>query len=371
MILGIAIRRLGKYGIKLKDINFWANKKVFVTGNTGFKGSWLSIWLNHLGARVNGYSLKPVTKPSLFEEADIKKSFKTHFLDIRNYDKLRKEVSSFDPEIVFHLAAQPLVRDSYEDPLKTYETNILGTANLLESLRYCESIKAIVIITTDKCYLNKELEGGYVETDELGGHDPYSNSKACCELVTHSYRESFFKEKEIGVATARAGNVIGGGDWAKDRLIPDVVENIAHKQDIEIRFPNAIRPWQHVLEPLAGYILLAERLYDSPNEFSEAWNFGPTDQDCKKVNWIVERIISAFNSDSKIVPQTGYHPHETKTLKLDISKSMDRLDWKPIWRIDEAIFNLVSWCKAREEGKSAWELCLKDIVDYQSSLTDG
>lgn len=352
----------------MKDSNFWANKKVFVTGNTGFKGSWLSIWLDYLDAKVMGYSLKPDTEPSLFNEANIEQSLETHFQDIRDYDKLQKQVLSFDPEIVFHLAAQPLVRDSYIDPLKTYETNILGTANLLESLRYCKSVKAIVIVTTDKCYLNKEWERGYVENDELGGHDPYSNSKACCELVTQSYRESFFKENEIGVATARAGNVIGGGDWSKDRLIPDVVENIASKKDIEIRFPDAIRPWQHVLEPLSGYMLLAERLYYSPNEFSEAWNFGPIDQDCKKVNWIVEKIISAFKSNSKIVPQAGYHPHETKTLKLDMSKSMKSLGWKPIWRIDETILNVVSWYKAREEGKSAWDLCLKDIVNYQNAL---
>ena len=260
----------------MKNNNFWKNKKVFLTGHTGFKGSWLAIWLNSLGAKIKGYSLEPPNNSfNLYSEAKVDNFVNSEINDICNYELLCASILKFSPDIIFHMAAQPLVRLSYEDPLKTFETNIMGTANILNAASKSNSVKAIVNITTDKCYENNEWYWGYKETDPMGGKDPYSSSKGCSELVTTAYRESFFRDRNIGIATARAGNVIGGGDWAKDRLIPDILKSFQNKKEVIIRNPNSIRPWQHVLEPIFGYLLLAENLFNKPKSFSDAFNFGP------------------------------------------------------------------------------------------------
>jgi CDP-glucose 4,6-dehydratase len=277
------------------DKQFWKNKRVFLTGHTGFKGSWLSIWLDSLGANVHGYSLKPPTDPSLFNLCSIDRFTNSTIGDIRNRDLLKATLQKAQPEIVFHLAAQPLVRESFKNPVETYETNVMGTVNLLDAVRACPSVKAVVIVTTDKCYENREWHWGYRENDPMGGYDPYSSSKGCAELVTAAYRQSFFNPKDfdnhhIAVASARAGNVIGGGDWALDRLVPDCLKAILDGRKIIVRNPHAIRPWQHVLEPLRGYLLLAQKLFENGPQFAEAWNFGPDDRDCRPVIDVVSKL---------------------------------------------------------------------------------
>jgi len=352
---------------------FWKGKRVFLTGHTGFKGSWLSLWLNMLGSDVTGYALDPPTDPSLFKKAEVAKLLKHNIGDIRDLDLLKKTMIAADPEIVIHMAAQPLVRESYLDPVGTYQTNVMGTVNLLESIRSCKTVRSVVNVTTDKCYENKEWVWGYREDEPMGGYDPYSNSKGCSELVTSSYRNSFFNPEKYGndhhvaIATARAGNVIGGGDWAKDRLIPDIINSFAKGESVFIRSPYSIRPWQHVLEPLSGYLLLAEHLYgENGIDFAEGWNFGPNDSDAKPVEWIVETMCELWGNDASFKIDKNPHPHEASYLKLDISKVKTRLNWHPNRDLSESLRSIIDWYQNRD-GLSVNDLCLNDINQFEGS----
>ncbi|QNF28471.1 CDP-glucose 4,6-dehydratase [Metabacillus elymi] len=357
---------------KLID-NFWRGKKVFITGHTGFKGSWLSLWLLSLGADVTGYALHPPTKPSLFELCGLSKSIHSVIGDVRDEEKLRKVLIQADPDIIFHLAAQPLVNQSYQTPVETYAVNVMGTIHLLEAVKSLavntNRIRAVINITSDKCYENKEWNWGYREIDRLGGYDPYSNSKACSELVTCSYRNSFFNPDNyeshgIGLATARAGNVIGGGDFAKDRLIPDCIRSFLIGEKLKIRNPGAVRPWQHVLEPLGGYLMLAEKLYSEGRTYGEAWNFGPFDDDTKSVEWIIKKMIKKWDNDISYDLQQASGLHEAKNLKLDCSKAIEELGWHPRWNIDQAIDKVIEWAIAYRDGQEIKKICLNQISEY-------
>ena len=431
---------------------FWKNKKVFITGHTGFKGSWLVMLLNEMGAEVSGYALMPPTEPSLFEVTKLSDLCEHNIGDIRDYKLLSATMAAWQPDIVIHMAAQPLVRESYIKPLETYEINVMGTANLLEAVRNCPSVRAVVVVTTDKCYQNNEWAWGYRENDRLGGYDPYSNSKACSELVVSAYRQSFFKvnsEKRIvkgcsseevsseslkvkgcsseiacsendlsafsfqlsalppAIATARAGNVIGGGDWAKDRLIPDILRSIEACEPVRIRNPYSIRPWEHVLEPLAGYLQLAENLYTQGHKFAGAWNFGPSDDDAKPVEWIVERMCNLWNGSLEVngeplkvkgcsseisgseqsesisafsfqllalkdaalpaatyVIDEGDHPHEANYLKLDCSKSRQELNWQPRWNLLQTLGKIVEWHSAYINREDMRKASQQQIEEY-------
>ena len=352
----------------MNDKTFWRGKKVFITGHTGFKGSWLCLWLHSLGANVSGYSLQPPTAPSLFEECRIDELVTSVIGDVRDSALLSKAMYESKPEIVIHMAAQALVRDSYKNPVDTYGVNVMGTVHLLEAVRACSSVKAVVNVTTDKCYENKEWTWGYRENEPLGGYDPYSNSKACSELVTASYRSSFFNSNSgVGVATARAGNVIGGGDWAADRLIPDCINALLSNEKIMIRNPNAIRPWQHVLEPLSGYLLLAEKLYEDGACFAEGWNFGPNDSDAKSVGWIVEKMCRKWGNNASYLLDKGIHPHEAHYLKLDCSKAKATLNWHPKWNLEQALEKIIEWVHAYQEKKNMRHVCLQQIQEYEKS----
>jgi CDP-glucose 4,6-dehydratase len=352
---------------------FFCNKKVFVTGHTGFKGSWLCLWLSSLGAQVTGYALDPPTSPSLFELARIKDLLHSHIADIRNPEKLSALMYEAQPEIVFHLAAQPLVRDSYKIPLETYATNVMGSAHLLEAVRKCPSVRAVVNVTTDKCYENKEWLWGYRENDHLGGFDPYSSSKACSELVTAAYRSSFFNPQEytqhgVAIATARAGNVIGGGDWAADRLIPDIIRSVLGGYVVNIRNPHAVRPWQHVLEPLSGYLALAQKLHEAGPEYGEGWNFGPSDDDVKPVGWIVSRMCQLWGENSRYKIDDDIHPHEANYLSLDCSKARTKLDWQPRWNLDKALNSIIEWTRHYSSRDDLRTVCMKQIGEYTESI---
>ncbi len=348
---------------------FWRGKRVFLTGHTGFKGSWLAIWLNAMGAKVMGYALKPPTEPSIFKLCQVDKITKTIIADIRDGKKLEKSILKFKPEIIIHMAAQPLVRESYKNPHETYETNIMGTVNLFEAARKCKAVKAIVNVTTDKCYENKEHLRGYKESEPLGGYDPYSSSKACSEIVTSAYRNSFFNFKEykkhgVALASARAGNVIGGGDWADDRLIPDIIRAISKGKKVLIRNPKAIRPWQHVLEPLSGYLSLAEKLYKNGNKYACAWNFGPKDTDAKPVEWIVKRMCAKWGNNAVYTIDKGRHPHEAHYLKLNCSKAKTEMNWIPRWNLAKAIDKTIEWTLAYKKKENLHKMCLKQINEY-------
>jgi CDP-glucose 4,6-dehydratase len=348
---------------------FWQGKKVLITGHTGFKGSWLSLWLQEMGAVVKGYSLPAPTTTALFEEAKVWEGMSSEDGDVRDFPHLREVLSEFKPEIVFHMAAQPLVRLSYDDPMDTYSTNVMGTVYLLEAVKQIGGVKAVVNITSDKCYENREWVWGYREDEPMGGYDPYSNSKGCAELVTSSYRQSFFNKEKYAehgcaLATVRAGNVIGGGDWAEDRLIPDMLKAFSEDRSVEIRSPNAIRPWQHVLEPLSGYIAIAEHLYEQGCEFAEGWNFGPRDEDAKPVEWIVDRLTSLWGEEASWHLSDGEHPHEAHYLKLDCSKAKMRLNWQPVWNLDETLSRIVNWQKAWLAGQDMKQYTIKEIQQY-------
>jgi len=349
------------------DENFWKGKKVFLTGHTGFKGSWLSLWLSSLGASVRGYSLEPPTSPSLFIEARVADKIESQIGDIRDLEFLQKNMSEFNPDILIHMAAQPLVRYSYIEPIDTYDINVMGTAKVLEAARKCSNLKSIISVTTDKCYENKEWEWGYRENEPMGGHDPYSSSKGCAELVSTAYRKSFLQEKRVGLATARAGNVIGGGDWAEDRLIPDILRAFEKNEPVIIRNPKATRPWQHVLEPLSGYLILAEKLYEEPVKFSEGWNFGPSDGDVKPVDWILDKMVQKWQGASWKLDQ-GSHPHEAGFLKLDISKAKTKLNWHPVWRLDYALEKIITWQHAWLNKENIQAICLKEIDEYMRDM---
>ncbi len=353
---------------------FWQGKQVLLTGHTGFKGSWLSLWLQALGAEVTGYALEPPTNPSLFEVANISAGMTSIIGDIRDLDKLKAVFSEHNPEIVIHMAAQPLVRYSYVNPVETYSTNVMGTVNLLEAVRATTGIKAVVNVTTDKCYENREWDWGYRENEPMGGFDPYSNSKGCSELVTAAYRNSYFhpdkyQEHGVALASARAGNVIGGGDWAEDRLIPDIMRAISQGEAVNIRNPHAIRPWQHVLEPLSGYLLLAQTLYEKGATLAEGWNFGPNDEDAKPVQWIVEYLTHAWGDNASWLLDGGNHPHEAHYLKLDCSKAKARLHWHPRWHLAEALENIINWQKQYRQGVDMKAVTLAQIEHYQNLTT--
>jgi CDP-glucose 4,6-dehydratase len=353
--------------------DIYRQKKVFVTGHTGFKGSWLVLWLVHLGANVVGYSLKPSTQPNHFDVIAL--NLESILDDIRHTRRVCQSIESFRPDIVFHLAAQSLVRKSYRDPVETFETNVIGTVNIFEACRKIDSVRAIVNITSDKCYENQEWIWGYRESDPLGGHDPYSASKGCAELVTASYRESYFplneyrKTHQTLVVSVRAGNVVGGGDWGEDRLVPDIMRAASQNKKAIIRNPEATRPWQHVLEPLAGYLLLGQRLLEGKKEFSGAWNFGPDDDGHKNVLSVVEELKIHWDSiDFKIVSDQK-HPHEARLLKLDCSKARAELGWRPVWNSSTTFAKAARWY--REFYGSCMVLSHQDLADYISDAQQG
>jgi CDP-glucose 4,6-dehydratase len=346
--------------------DFWRGKRVLLTGHTGFKGAWLSLWLASRGARVAGYALEPPTEPSLFELAGVGQDVEDIRGDVRDADAVRDAIAKHGPDVVFHLAAQPLVRHSYDAPLETYAVNVMGTAHVLEACRRTGSVRAAVVITTDKVYENAEWPWGYRENDRLGGHDPYASSKACAELVTAAYRDSFFA-RGAAVATARAGNVIGGGDWARDRLVPDAMKAFAEGRTLRIRNPHAIRPWQHVLEPLAGYLMLAERLWDD-RSFAGAWNFGPSDDDARPVADVVERLAALWGADAAVELEQGEKPHEAQLLKLDSSKARTSLQWKPRLDLDTALERVVEWYRLYASGGDVRALTLAQIDSYAKAL---
>jgi CDP-glucose 4,6-dehydratase len=345
------------------DQEFWKGKRVFITGHTGFKGSWLSLWLASLQATVKGYALNPPTEPSLFNEARISEVIESKIGDIRDQDLLYRSMTKFNPDILIHMAAQPLVRYSYEAPIETYEVNVIGTAKVLEVARSCPNLKSIVNITTDKCYDNDGRIQGYKEDDPMGGYDPYSSSKGCAELVTSAYRRSFFQNQGVGLATVRAGNVIGGGDWADDRLIPDILRSFEKNKPVVIRNPKATRPWQHVLEPLSGYLVLAEQLYNHNKEYAGGWNFGPNEKDIKPVDWILDKMISKWPNSSWELDK-NWNPHEADVLKLDISKVQSELGWRPVWSLSYTLKKIVSWHKAWLGQENMQDVCLAEIEEY-------
>lgn len=350
----------------------WAGKRVFLTGHTGFKGSWLSLLLSELGAEVTGYSLEPATQPSLFEEARVAEVIRhTVYADIRDYDRLEAELRNARPDVVFHLAAQPLVRYSYEQPVETYSTNVMGTVHVLEAVRKIGGVAAVVAVTSDKCYENKEWVHPYRETDPMGGHDPYSSSKGCSELVVSAYSRSYFKQDDgsvcTGVASVRAGNVIGGGDWSADRLIPDLVRSFENKVPPVIRSPGAVRPWQHVLEALVGYVAIAEKILAGEMQFADAWNFGPGDDDTQTVGWIVDRMAQAWGAPRTYRDWHGPVPHEAHLLRLDSSKARAALGWKPTLGIEETIDLIVDWHKSVSAGADARDITIRQIHRFLSN----
>lgn len=346
--------------------SFWKDKKVFLTGHTGFKGSWLSLWLQSCGSILMGYSLAPNTKLNLFELALVADGMNSEIGDVRDLERLKKTMKYFSPEIVIHMAAQPLVRTSYKDPVDTYSTNVMGTVNLLESVRNINSVKAVVNVTSDKCYENNERILGYREDEPMGGKDPYSNSKGCSELVTKAFRNSFFCDLgNAKIASVRAGNVIGGGDWAEDRLIPDIFKSFQEKKPVLIRNPDAIRPWQHVLDPLSGYLLLLERLYIEGNKFADGWNFGPMNDDVKPVNEIVEYLIEKWGHKEGYIKDFSVQPHEAQLLRLDISKAKDKLGWEPKWDLYKSLDSIVDWYDALLNNKDIRALTLNQINQFE------
>ena len=354
---------------------FWRGKSVFVTGHTGFKGSWLSLWLQQMGAQVTGYALAPPTTPSLFDIADVSQGMTSVLGDVRDSAALSSAMQAAQPEIVIHMAAQPLVRLSYTNPVETYSTNVMGTVLLLEAVRQTASIRAVVNVTTDKCYANQEWVWGYRENEAMGGLDPYSSSKACAELVTTAYRHSFFKtpgtaSHGAALATARAGNVFGGGDWAQDRLVPDILTAFQSGQPVTLRHPKATRPWQHVLEPLRGYLTLAEKLYSNRSEFAEAWNFGPHLDDAQPVQWIVERMAKLWGPSAGWHLDEGIHPHEAHYLKLDTAKAAQGLGWQPQLRLNEALAMTVDWERQRLAGADMRAITIEQIQAYQDRAAD-
>ena len=350
--------------------HFWKGKTVLVTGHTGFKGSWLSLWLQNKGASVVGYSLPPPTKPSLFELAHVAKGMTSIIGDIRDLEHLQSVIVDYKPEIIIHMAAQSLVRYSYKDPVETFSTNVMGTVSVLEAVRQAESVRVLVNVTSDKCYENKEWVWAYRENDPMGGHDPYSSSKGCAELVTSAYRNSFFSNDEyerhgVAIASSRAGNVIGGGDWSEDRLIPDIIRAFMENRPVVIRSPNAIRPWQHVLEPLSGYLILAEKLWVYGPEFAQGWNFGPNDDDAEPVSSIVEYLINLWGAGASWEPDSARNPHEANYLKLDCSKAKAVLGWSPKMILPTALEWTIEWYRGYSQNLNVRLLTEDQIVRYE------
>lgn len=345
---------------------FWHGKRVLVTGHTGFKGGWLALWLTEMGAEVCGCALEPPTEPSFFSLTYLGSRLSEHRIqDIRDSDGLTRIMTQFQPEIVFHLAAQPLVRDSYRTPVVTYEVNIMGTVHLLEAVRQSRTVRAVVVITSDKCYENQEWVWPYRETDPIGGHDPYASSKGCAEIVTAAYRRAFLADSGVQIASARTGNVIGGGDWAHDRLIPDFLRALDAGRPLPIRSPDAIRPWQHVLEPLRGYLMLARHLCESDGDFAEGWNFGPNEIDARSVRWIVEYLCERV-PDAHWYHDGSPHPHEDHFLMLDSGKARARLGWRPRWNLATALERTLEWHTACRRGEDMCQFSLRQITAYAS-----
>lgn len=348
---------------------FWKGKKVFLTGHTGFKGSWLSLWLQSMGAEVKGFALTPPTTPALFDEAQVGQGMQSEIGDVRDLQAVTRSMADFNPDVLIHMAAQPLVRLSYREPVETYATNVMGSLHVLEAARQCLNLRAIVNVTTDKCYENREWEWGYREDEPMGGHDPYSNSKGCVELLTSAYRNSFFNTQQgAALASARAGNVIGGGDWAEDRLIPDILRAFEQGQSVTIRNPQATRPWQHVLEPLSGYLLLAEHLCNYGQDFAQGWNFGPKDEDARPVDWILNHMVEAWGEGASWQLDQDPQPHEANFLKLDISKARGRLHWSPTWDLETTLARIVNWHRAWLSGEDMQVCCLEEISAYMAAM---
>ncbi len=367
----MAIGRGALEGVALNPA-FWKGKRVFLTGHTGFKGGWMSLWLQRMGAEVTGYALNPPTQPGLFEEAQIEGGMRSIIGDIRDGETLARAMKEARPDVVIHMAAQALVRYSYKAPVETYATNVMGTVNLLEAVRQTDSVRAVVNVTSDKCYENKEWPWGYRENEPMGGYDPYSNSKGCAELVSAAYRSSFFNplthgDHGVTLATARAGNVIGGGDWAQDRLIPDILRAIEAGEAVRIRSPHAIRPWQHVLEPLSGYLALAEKACTEGPAFAEAWNFGPADEDARPVQWIVEQLTERWGDGATWCLDQDIQPHEAHYLKLDCSKARAKLGWHPRWALPDTLASIVAWHKAYLKHADMCAFTLAQIAMYETT----
>lgn len=352
---------------------FWPGKRVLLTGHTGFKGSWMSLWLKELGAAVAGYALRPAEVEALFNIACVAAGMdESVYADIRSTAPLFDLVERFKPEIVFHLAAQSLVRTSYVEPIETYHTNVMGTANVLEAVRRSGCCRVVVVVTSDKCYEDRESVWGYRETDPMGGHDPYSSSKGCAELVTAAYRHSFFETADrtlVAVASARAGNVIGGGDFSKDRLIPDAMAALLKRRVLRIRSPEAIRPWQHVLEPLSGYLLLAEKLWSDPKRYSQSWNFGPAQEGAKSVRWILQTLVEYWGEGLSWEADAAPTPYEANRLTLDSTKARTILGWSPRWPIERALQAIVEWYKAYTTRSSMRNVVLGQISSYESTAS--
>lgn len=345
-------------------MQFWQRKKILITGHTGFKGSWLSLILQLAGAELVGFALPPSSNPNLFTLANIAENMTSLFGDLRDFDQVLRVFKLYKPEIVIHMAAQPLVRYSYKEPVETYATNVMGTVHVFEAARQVNCVKTIINVTSDKCYDNKEWYWGYREQDQLGGHDPYSNSKACAELVTQAYRNSYFSSLSIGLASARAGNVIGGGDWAGDRLIPDIIRACSSDLPVAIRSPHALRPWQHVMEPLSGYLLLAERLYNDPSIYADAWNFGPNENDVQPVSWITNFIVGQWDKPINWIVDGDNHLHEATYLKLDCSKSRSLLGWQPRWDLEKGLRQTVDWYQAFFSKANMRDKTISQINDF-------
>lgn len=349
----------------------WRGRRVLVTGHTGFKGGWLCLWLERLGAEVTGFALEPPAGPSLFRDVEVAEGMVSTIGDLRDPRAIAECVRDSEPEVVFHLAAQPLVRASYRDPVETYATNVMGTVHLLEAIRAVDSVRAVMVATTDKVYENVEWQWPYRETDRLGGRDPYASSKACAELAVAAFRESFLRERGVRVATARAGNVIGGGDWAEDRLIPDLMRGAGAGEPIAIRAPRAVRPWQHVLDPLAGYLILASRLLaDDGDRFAEAWNFGPPADGARSVGWVVDALASRWEQVAWRDDDHGDHPHEAAVLKLDSSQAISRLGWRPALSIETALDWVADWYRGDLADADLRALTLAQIARYESATTN-
>ena len=354
---------------------YWRGRRVFVTGHTGFKGGWLSLWLNSLGAKVTGYALAPPTEPSLYEQAKVQRAVRSICADIRDLPALKEAIADCRPDVIIHMAAQTVVRRGYDDPVETYSSNVMGTVNLFEALRQLGTRCVVVNVTSDKCYENREWIWGYRENDVLGGHDPYSNSKACAELVTSAFRNSYFspdafEQHGVAIASARAGNVIGGGDWTANQLIPDLIRSFLAGQPCLIRNPLATRPWQFVLEPLRGYLLLAERLSKEPKRFATGWNFGPSDEDAKPVSWIADELVRSWRKQASWMRDTAHHPHEAYLLKLDASKAHRDLRWYPALPLNSALEWIVTWYRAFEKGEDLGKLCEAQIEEYEGRVQD-
>ena len=353
----------------LVSSDFWRGKRVLVTGHTGFKGAWLCVWLTEMGADVTGYALPPEGE-GVFHDCSVADRMRSHIGDLAELDGLKRTFAESQPEVIFHLAAQALIRRSYREPLATLSTNVLGTAHVLEAVRSTNSVRSVVVVTTDKCYENREWVWGYREVDPLGGRDPYSASKAAAEIVTAAYRESFFPaarhhEHRTAIATARAGNVIGGGDWAEDRLVPDIMRALTAGRPVPVRNPQAIRPWQHVLEPLAGYLKLAQRLYLDGARFASAWNFGPPVEGARPVSWVVDYVLSRWEGNQGAVSYDGGSLHEAHYLKLDSTKAMDELRWHPVLSLEGALDSVIEWHQARRRNQPMYDFTVRQIRDYE------